>query len=209
MDGQQGSSLGDVAAEAADRGNELRDGVLPGHRVIEHGRVHGTPALAGKDPGFGDDLEHGLHDPVGTFAGGQALAPIRERGGMERGLGEPETAGRLPPQVKGQSLRRPAVRQALQDLEDQDRADHRSRNRRPAAAHREQVFHHRVRKQPLPVLGQKREGTARSQQLPGQCLHIQQPALGLLKSLHSSSLNDHGPKRRRRALNLENCSAVS
>jgi hypothetical protein len=68
------------------------------------------------------------------------------------------------------------------------------RNRRPAPPRREEVLHHGIRKQPPPMCGQKSEDTARGQQLTGQRLHIQKPALGVLTSLHRTSL-DHQPHR--------------
>lgn len=58
------------------------------------------------------------------------------------------------------------------------------------------------------MFGQKREDAARSQQLPGQRLNIQIPALRVLASLHTTSLNHQADESSRRAHPVTN-SAVS
>ncbi|CCQ46225.1 hypothetical protein ARTSIC4J27_2185 [Pseudarthrobacter siccitolerans] len=139
---------------------------------------------------------------------GQPPSPVRQRARMERGISQPVPARCLPAQIEGQCLRGFPVREALQGLQHQHRADHRRRNRRPAPARRKQILHHRIREQPPPVPGQKSEDTARSQQLTGQRLHIQIPALRILASLHKTSLN-HQPQQSSRRARPANISAVS
>lgn len=41
-------------AETADYGDELGNGVLGGHRILEYGRIHRAAMRAGEDPGRRD-----------------------------------------------------------------------------------------------------------------------------------------------------------
>jgi hypothetical protein len=124
----------------------------------------------------------GDSSPGGVRRGDQAPAPIRQRARMEYHSGEPY------PQAAFQ--RRSKVNASAVSRSDGP-CNACSTRTEPitgagadgtAPQRREEVLHYRIREQPLPMFGQKSENTARSQQLPGQCLHIQIPALRVLPS---------------------------
>jgi hypothetical protein len=163
MGGHELLPAGYVAAETADRGDELADGVLPRDGVVQDRGVHCPSALARQNPGFGDDLGDGRHDPMrvlGTLPTAAANTSACSDGTLcprVRNRTRPFTAGHrsAPPRFPGP--------RALENLQHQHRADHRRRNRGPAPPRREQILHVRIREQPPPMLGQKREDTAQGQ----------------------------------------------
>lgn len=86
MGGQQFLAGRDITAEAADPRDQLRDGVLPGDRVVQDCRIHSPAALALQDSGFRHDLGDGLHDPVQVSRPGQKPPPVRQRARVGRGI---------------------------------------------------------------------------------------------------------------------------
>ena len=114
---------------------------------------------------------------------------------MERGIGQRVPARGLPAQIERQRLGGLPVREALQRLQHQHRADHRRRNRRagPAADGNRSSIIESGNRRPR-CRGQKSEDAARGQQLPGQRLHIQIPALSILTTLHETSLKSPAPR---------------
>ena len=58
---------GDDPAHPADGGDQLGDGVLGGHGVVEQRRVEGPSGLSLQHPGGIDDRAHGVEDPLGVL----------------------------------------------------------------------------------------------------------------------------------------------
>ncbi len=192
-------------ADPPDRRDQLGNGVLSGDRVIEHGRVQRSTGLALQHPGRGDDLLHSGEDPVRFGAGQQPLTPHRQRRVVER-LGRDRPTDRsLPPQVEGHRVGRLRIRQAVQRLQHDDRRHHIRRHRRPSALGGEQVGEHLIRKQPLAVLSQEREHTARPEQMPSHRLGVEQLPLILRSTLHTHIV----PPPPRRDRDDAHCSGVS
>lgn len=69
---------GDLTPDAAARGDQLRDGVLGGHRVIKNGGIQGTAGLARQHPRRSDYCFDRLENPVRTLRGRQPAPPIRQ-----------------------------------------------------------------------------------------------------------------------------------
>ena len=58
---------GDDPSHPADRRDQLGDGVLGGHGVVEERRVEGSAGLALEDPGGVDDGADRVEDPLGRY----------------------------------------------------------------------------------------------------------------------------------------------
>ena len=107
-----GRTTGNVADHPPNSGNELGDGVLRGHRVVEHRGIQRPPLPRLEDPGRGHNLPHRLEDPVRAGRAGQPPPEVRQQRGIERGSYKPQPAGGLPPQVTPQFLNRFEIRSA-------------------------------------------------------------------------------------------------
>lgn len=121
-------------------------------------------------------------------AGGQALAPVGQGGGVEGLLGQPVPAGCFTAQVEGQRVGGLPVRESFEDLQDHDRADLRSGDGGPAPVAGEQFFNEGVREQGGAVLGAEGMHRSGNQQLPGQRVDVQQLGLSRFKALYASIL---------------------
>ena len=74
---------GHVAGDPADRGDQLGDGVLGGHRVIQHRGIQRPAGPAGQHPGLGHHRFDRVEDPVRAITTGQSTPPIGQRGRVE------------------------------------------------------------------------------------------------------------------------------
>ena len=91
----------EVAAHAADRGDQLGHGVLGGHRVIEDGGIQCPPGLARQHRGLRDHRSDRLEDPVRAIRGRQPAPPIGQGGGVKCRCGDRQPARGFPPQIEG------------------------------------------------------------------------------------------------------------
>ena len=80
---------GDVADHPPDGGDELSDGVLRGHRVIEHGGIQRSALPRLEHTGRSHDLPHRLEDPVRAGRAGQTPPEVRQQRRIERGVNSP------------------------------------------------------------------------------------------------------------------------
>ena len=90
------SGPGDHPEHPTDGGDQLGDGVLSGHGVVEEGRIEGSASLALQDPGGIDDRAHGIEDALWALRGAQPCAPIGEHRIVEALVVEGQPAGHLP-----------------------------------------------------------------------------------------------------------------
>jgi hypothetical protein len=61
------AGTGNDPAHATDDSDELGDGVLGGHGVVQESGVEGPAGLALQDPGGIDDRPHGVEDALGVL----------------------------------------------------------------------------------------------------------------------------------------------
>jgi len=149
------AQLGDEAAYPGDLGHEHGDGVLAGHRVIQHGGVQCPAGLARDHPGFGDDGPHRVEDPLGSIRGPQLVAPQDEHRRVERLVCQGQAGRCLPGDVGLQPSHGLADRETFKGLEDHDGGDDIGGNRGSAPGGGEQVLEQLVREHRCPVLGQE------------------------------------------------------
>ena len=166
-----------LAAHPADRADQLGDGVLGGHRVIEHRGIQRAAGLTRQRPGLGHHHLDRLKDPVRSLRGRQSAAPIRQRRGVKRTGGDRQPAGRFPPQIEGDRIHSFGIGQPVQRLQGDHRGHHIGRHAGPAPTRREQVREHLIGKQLLSVASQERKNAARLEKMPGYRLRIQQLTL--------------------------------
>ena len=169
--------------DPADRGDQLGDRVLGGHRVIQDRGIQRPTGLPGQHPGLGHHRPDRVKDPVRPWRAAQPPPPHRQRGRMKPARGHRQPARGLPPQIERHRLHSLGVREPVQGLQHDHRSDHLGRNRR-ATTRLEQISEHLLRKQLPTVSGQEREHAPRRQQMPGHRLHIQDLALRIRPSLH-------------------------
>ncbi|MDQ4142447.1 MAG: hypothetical protein M3198_01680 [Actinomycetota bacterium] len=110
---------------------------------------------------------------------------------MERLLGQGQAGRRLPRDVGLQPPCRLSVREPLEGLKHHDRRHHVGRHRRPTAAAREQVGEHLVGERGSTVFGQECVHRALAEQVLAERSRVQELAVGLRGSLHSSL--EHAP----------------
>ena len=89
-----------LAAHPADRADQLGDGVLGGHRIIEHRGIQRAAGLARQHPRPSDHSLDRVKDPVRSIRGRQPAPPIGQRRGVKRCRDDRHPAGCLPPQIK-------------------------------------------------------------------------------------------------------------
>lgn len=94
------ATAGDEAADPADLGDELHDGVLTGDSVVEYSRVHPGGSCP-SERSWRRSPRGRLEDPLRAIAGAQLVAPQREHRPMEA-LDRDPTPQITPP---GESLR--------------------------------------------------------------------------------------------------------
>jgi hypothetical protein len=181
---------GDHPAHPADGRDELGDGVLGGHRVVEQGRVEGPAVLALQDPGGFDDRANGVEDALGTSGLAQSRAPVGEDRVVEPLIIESQPAGHLPADPVPKRPGGVAVRKAFQGLEDHDRGHHIGGDRWPPTPGREQVLEHLVGEQLVAVIGQKGLDAAIWDELAAQGRRVEKLTVGVAVSLHPPILDD-------------------
>ena len=191
---------GDLAGDPADLGDQLRDGVLPGHRVVQDRGIQRPPRLPRDRTGLADHIPHRVEDPVRSIRRGQPSPPIRQRRRVKPRVIDREPARRLPPQIERDRVRRLPIRVAMQRLQHQHGRGDVARQRRPTPPRGEQVREHLIREQPVAVLGEEREHAPRPQQMPRERRHIQKITRSVITTLHDPSLNDPIAAAGRRAL---------
>ena len=174
---------GHLAGHPPDRGDQLGDRVLGGHRVVEDRGIQRAAGLPGQHPGLGDHLLDRIEDPVRPIRAGQPAPPVGQRGRVKPRRGHRQPARRLPPQVERHRLDRLGIRQAVQGLQHQHRGHHLGRHRRPPTR-LEQIPEQLLREHRPTMSGQEREHPTHRQQMPGHRLHIQDLALRISPSLH-------------------------
>ena len=127
--GQWAAGLIEGGEQLADGGAQLGDGVLGGHGVMQWSRVE-DPGPVLERPGlFGHHL--GVFEETSwACRGAQAVALTHERGRMERLVAGIDPGGRLPTQVKAETVGGLGVAQALEGLEEHHRRHHPGRNGR-------------------------------------------------------------------------------
>ncbi len=99
LHGRGRSGAGDLTDHRPHGGDQLGDGVLGGHRVIEDGGVQCPPVLSLQHAGGLHDLAHRLEDPVRASRAGQTTAEVGQQRRIERHIVQAEPARGLPPQV--------------------------------------------------------------------------------------------------------------
>jgi hypothetical protein len=161
-----------LAADPADRADQLGDGVLGGDRIVEDRGIQRTPGLAGQRPGRDDDGLDCLEDPVRGLRGRQPAPPIRQRRGMKGAIGHRESARGLPPQIEGHRIHGFAVGQAVQRLQGDHRSHHIGGHTRAASTAGKQITKHLIGEQLPAMSGQKPEHTARLEQMTRHRLRI-------------------------------------
>ena len=190
----------------ADLGDELHEGVLADHGVVEDGRVEGAAVLAGDGAGLGDDRTHGVEDALGRLTRPELVAPQGEHGRMEARIVQREPRRHLPGDVGPQLGCRVAIGEAVEGLEDHDGRHHIRGHRRAAPARREQVGEHLVGKQLAPMVGQEVLDTALRHEVAAQGVCVEQLTIGIRGSLHPPILVDQPANRE---YHTAICSAVS
>ena len=95
-------SLRDRVAGATNHRHQLRHRVLCCDRVIQQRRIECSTMLVGQHIRGGDDVTDRVEDPLRTLGLAQTVAPLRQRRGMEPGIGDRQSARHLPPQIRRQ-----------------------------------------------------------------------------------------------------------
>jgi hypothetical protein len=85
--GERGRSR-DEATHPADRGDQLRHGVLGGDRVVQQGGVQRPPLPALEDPGLGHHGTDSLEDPLWPLRAAQPGPPQGQHRRMEPRVGQ-------------------------------------------------------------------------------------------------------------------------
>jgi hypothetical protein len=167
-------ALGHQPAHPPNRRDQLGDGVLGGHGVVEQGRVQRPLPAVGKQAGGCNDLVDGVLDALGTPALADAGAPVGEDAVVHAGVIQWQARGHLPSDVAAERIGGLAVRQVLEGLQHHCRGHHLARNRRPPSARGEQIGEHLVGEQPAALVGQ--DGVHRSvgHQLAAQRCGVEQ-----------------------------------
>jgi hypothetical protein len=193
-------------AHLADRGDQLRHGVLSGDRIIEHHRVQRPPRLPAQHPGLVNHRPDRVEDPVRPIRASQPTPPIRQRGRMEPLMIQRQPTRHLPPQITPHRLHRITIRQVVQRLQHQHRRRHVGRQARPPGRTREQILEQRRRKHLPAMLGQERENRTRRHQMTDQRGRVHQLTINPRRTLHHPIL----PTRpHNRPGQHASCSAVS
>ncbi|CAG7026110.1 hypothetical protein B0172_03318 [Mycobacterium avium subsp. paratuberculosis] len=177
-------SARDFAAHSSDRGDQLRHGVLRGHRIVEHRGIQGPPCLARQHPGLGHHRLDRLKDPVGPIRSRQPTPPIRQRRRMKRARRDRQPARCFPAQIESHRIHGLVIRKTVQGLQGDHRGHHLSRHAGPAPLRREQVREHLLGKQLAAVRRQERKHAVGLQKMPGNRLRIQQLTLIIRATLH-------------------------
>ena len=100
---------GDDPAHPADGGDQLGDGVLGGHGVVQESGVEGPAGLALQDAGGVDDRAHGVEDPLGVLGRPQSSPPVGEDRVVEALVVEGQPTGHLPANAVTQRPGRVAI----------------------------------------------------------------------------------------------------
>jgi hypothetical protein len=185
--GDHDARPGHLAGHPTDRRDQLGDGVLGGHRIVEHRGIQRSTGLPGQHPGLRDHRPHRVEDPIRAIAAGQPASPVGQRGRVKPPVSDCQPACGLPPQIERHRLDRFAVRQPVQGLQHDHRGDHLGRDRR-SATRLEQVGEQLFGEQLTAVRGQEREHPTHRQQVPGHRLNVQDLALWIRPSLHQPIL---------------------
>jgi hypothetical protein len=145
----------------ADRGDQLGDGVLGGHRVIEHHRIQRPPLLTRQHPRGRHHLPDPGKQPVRILRTRQPPPEIGQQRRIERAIQQPQPARGLPPQITPQHLNRLEVRHAMQGLQHHRHRQHLRRQARPPIRRGIHIREHPRREQRLPVLSKERKHAPR------------------------------------------------
>ena len=165
-----------------------RDGVLTGHRVVEHRGIQHAPAPARHRAAASDQLAHRVEYAVREVACAQLIAPQSQHRGMKRLTGQRQTRSSLPRHITRQTPACLPVRQALQRPEDHHRSDHLARHRQTAPTAPEQIGEQLVAKRPAAMLGQLRMHRPSRHKMPAHRRRVRQHPNRTSRALHPHSV---------------------